>query len=218
MLQKLTSEKIDAILETGINEFAEYGLDRANINVIAKKAGISVGVLYKYYKDKEVFFLACLDKSLVVLDQVISEVLIGEAKLLKRAEKIVRAVQKYSRKHVNYTKMYNSITVGSNKRFAPELAKRIEGMTSQVYSQFIANAMQEGDIRQDIDPAMFAFFFDSLLMMMQFSYSCEYYMERYKIFCGDDILKEDERVVQEFLKFIESAFTFDRGKIPHKAK
>ncbi len=218
MLQKLTAEKIDAILETGINEFAEYGLDRANINVIAKKAGISVGVLYKYYKDKEVFFLACLDKSLVVLDQVISEVLIGEAKLLKRAEKIVRAVQKYSRKHVNYTKMYNSITVGSNKRFAPELAKRIEGMTSQVYSQFIANAMQEGDIRQDIDPAMFAFFFDSLLMMMQFSYSCEYYMERYKIFCGDDILKEDERVVQEFLKFIESAFTFDRGKIPHKAK
>jgi len=218
MLQKLTSEKIDAILETGINEFAEYGLDRANINVIAKKAGISVGVLYKYYKDKEVFFLACLDKSLVVLDQVISEVLIGEAKLLKRAERIVRAVQKYSRKHVNYTKMYNSITVGSNKRFAPELAKRIEGMTSQVYSQFIANAMQEGDIRQDIDPAMFAFFFDSLLMMMQFSYSCEYYMERYKIFCGDGILKEDERVVQEFLKFIESAFTFDRGKIPHKAK
>ena len=218
MLQKLTSEKIDAILETGINEFAEYGLDRANINVIAKKAGISVGVLYKYYKDKEVFFLACLNKSLIVLDQVISEVLIGEAKLLKRVEKIVRAVQKYSRKHVNYTKMYNSITVGSNKRFAPELAKRIEGMTSQVYSQFIANAMQEGDIRQDIDPAMFAFFFDSLLMMMQFSYSCEYYMERYKIFCGADILKEDERVVQEFLKFIESAFTFDRGKITHKAK
>ncbi|NCA95314.1 MAG: TetR/AcrR family transcriptional regulator [Epsilonproteobacteria bacterium] len=218
MLQKLTAEKIDAILETGINEFAEHGLDRANINVIAKKAGISVGVLYKYYKDKEVFFLACLDKSLVVLDQVISEVLIGEAKLLKRAEKIIRAVQKYSRKHVNYTKMYNSITVGSNKRFAPELAKRIEGMTSQVYREFIANAMQEGDIRQDIDPAMFAFFFDSLLMMMQFSYSCEYYMERYKIFCGDDILKEDERVVQEFLKFIESAFTFDRGKITHKAK
>ena len=218
MLQKLTSEKIDAILETGINEFAEYGLDRANINVIAKKAGISVGVLYKYYKDKEVFFLACLNKSLIVLDQVISEVLIGEAKLLKRVEKIVRAVQKYSRKHVNYTKMYNSITVGSNKRFAPELAKRIEGMTSQVYSQFIANAMQEGDIRQDIDPAMFAFFFDSLLMMMQFSYSCEYYMERYKIFCGADILKEDERVVKEFLKFIESAFTFDRGKITHKAK
>ncbi|MFA6645090.1 MAG: TetR/AcrR family transcriptional regulator [Bacilli bacterium] len=218
MLQKLTKEKIDEILETGINEFAEHGLDRANINVIAKKAGISVGVLYKYYKDKEVFFLACLDKSLTVLEEVISEVLIGEAKLLNRAERIIRAVQKYTRKHVNYTKMYNSITVGSNKRFAPELAKRIEGMTSTIYREFISGAMRDGDIRQDIDPQMFAFFFDSLLMIMQFSYSCEYYMERYKIYCGDDIFKEDERVVREFLKFVESAFTFERSEITHKPK
>lgn len=218
MLQKLTKEKIDEILETGINEFAEHGLDRANINVIAKKAGISVGVLYKYYKDKEVFFLACLDKSLTVLEEVISEVLIGEAKLLNRAERIIRAVQKYTRRHVNYTKMYNSITVGSNKRFAPALAKRIEGMTSTIYREFISGAMRDGDIRQDIDPQMFAFFFDSLLMIMQFSYSCEYYMERYKIYCGDDIFKEDERVVREFLKFIESAFTFERSEITHKPK
>jgi hypothetical protein len=77
--------------------------------------------------------------------------------------------------------------------------------------------MVDGDVRQDIDPRMFAFFFDSLLMMMQFSYSCEYYMERYKIYCGADVLKEDERVVQEFLKFIESAFTFERSKITHQS-
>jgi hypothetical protein len=114
--------------------------------------------------------------------------------------------------------MYNSITVGSNKRFAPALAKRIEGMTSTIYREFISGAMRDGDIRQDIDPQMFAFFFDSLLMIMQFSYSCEYYMERYKIYCGDDIFKEDERVVREFLKFVESAFTFERSEITHKPK
>ncbi|NCA97730.1 MAG: TetR/AcrR family transcriptional regulator, partial [Bacteroidia bacterium] len=116
MLKKLTEEKIDFILETGISEFAEHGLDRANINVIAKKAGISVGVLYKYYKDKEVFFLACLNKSLKVLDTAIADFLSGEDKLLARAEKIIRAVQFYSRKHRDYIKMYNSITVGSNQR------------------------------------------------------------------------------------------------------
>ncbi|MFA5421974.1 MAG: TetR/AcrR family transcriptional regulator [Bacilli bacterium] len=217
MLKKLTREKIDDMLETGINEFAEHGLDRANINIIAKKAGISVGVLYKYYKDKEIFFLACLDKSLAVLEAVVADFLSGDEKLLARAEKIIRAVQFYSREHTNYIKMYNSITVGSNKRFAPELAKRIEGVTAKVYAEFIAKAMEDGDIRGDIDPQMFAFFFDSLLMMMQFSYSCEYYMERYKTYCGDDILEDDERVVQEFLKFIESAFTFERSKIVHKS-
>lgn len=216
MLQKLTKEKIDAILETGISEFAEHGLDRANINVIAKKAGISVGVLYKYYKDKEVFFLACLDKSLQVLDMVIADFLSGDDKLLARAEKIIRAVQYYSREHRDYIKMYNSITVGSNKRFAPELARRIEGVTAKVYAEFIAKASHDGDIRSDLDPRMFAFFFDSLLMMLQFAYSCDYYTERFKIYCGENVLNQDERVVSELLKFFESAFTFNQTDIKHK--
>ncbi len=216
MLKKLTKEKIDDILETGINEFAELGLDRANINVIAKKAGISVGVLYKYYQDKEVFFLACLDKSLAVLETVVADFLSGTDKIMVRAEKIIRAVQFYSRKHTNYIKMYNSITVGSNKRFAPELAKRIEGLTAKVYAEFIARAIIDGDVRGDIDNRMFAFFFDSLLMMMQFSYSCDYYMERFKVYCGEEVFEQDERVVQQFLKFIESAFTFEQSQIKHK--
>jgi len=216
MLKKLTEEKIDTILETGISEFAEHGLDRANINVIARKAGISVGVLYKYYKDKEVFFLACLDKSLRVLDVAIADFLSGEDKLLARAEKIIRAVQFYSREHRDYIKMYNSITVGSNKRFAPELAKRIEGVTAKVYAAFISDAAKAGDIRSDIDPRMFAFFFDNLLMMLQFAYSCDYYTERFKIYCGGDVLNEDERVVKELLKFLESAFTFEQSAIKHK--
>ena len=216
MLKKLTEEKINFILETGISEFAEHGLDRANINVIAKKAGISVGVLYKYYKDKEVFFLACLDKSLKVLDTAIADFLKGEEKLLARAEKIIRAVQFYSREHCDYIKMYNSITVGSNQRFAPELAKRIEGLTASVYTSYIKEATQAGDIRSDIDPRMFAFFFDNLLMMLQFAYSCDYYTERFKVYCGDNVLQEDERVVKELLKFFESAFTFEQSEIKHR--
>jgi AcrR family transcriptional regulator len=216
MLKKLTKEKIDEILETGISEFAEHGLDRANINVIAKKAGFSVGVLYKYFKDKEEFFLACLDKSLAVLESAVADFLSGDEKLLVRAEKIIRAVQYYSRKHTDYIKMYNSITVGSNKRFAPELAKRIEGITAKVYSEFIQKAMDDGSIRRDIDPRMFAFFFDNLLMMTQFAYSCDYYTERFKVYCGDNVLNEDERVVSEMLKFFESAFTLEQSAIIHK--
>ncbi len=58
MLKKLSDEKINEILEAGISEFASHGMDRANTNVIAKKAGVSVGVIYKYYNDKEGFFFA----------------------------------------------------------------------------------------------------------------------------------------------------------------
>jgi AcrR family transcriptional regulator len=216
MLKKLTEEKIAEILETGIAEFAEKGLDRANINVIAKKAGISVGVLYKYYEDKEAFFLACLRRSLDVLDLVLRDIMAGEEKILVRAERMIRAVQRYSREYGNYINMYNEITSGSSKRFAPVLAAEIESLTAKTYTGFIERAMENGDIRNDINPRLFAFFFDNLLMMLQFSCCCDYYKERAKIYCGEDILEDDEKVVLELLKFLESAFTFCQSDVMHK--
>ena len=60
MLKKLTEEKREEILEAGIEAFAESGLHGAGMADIARRAGISVGVLYKYYVNKEDFFHACL--------------------------------------------------------------------------------------------------------------------------------------------------------------
>jgi AcrR family transcriptional regulator len=216
MLKKLSDEKIVQILETGIAEFAANGLDRANINVIAKKSGVSVGVLYKYYKDKEDFFLACLAHSLETLRKEISDAVSGDYKLLKRAEKLIRAVQRTAREHSIYNIMYNEITAGASQKYAQLLARKIEGISSEVYVRFIEEAKAAGEIREDIDPKMFAFFFDNLLLTLQFSYSCDYYRERFKIFCGEDILDDDEKVVSELLKFIESAFTFKQSEIKHK--
>ncbi len=216
MNKKLSEEKIIEILETGISEFAVNGLDRANINVIAKKSGVSVGVLYKYYQDKEKFFLACLRHSLETLREVLSDAISGDEKIIKRAEKLIRAVQITSREHSVYNIMYNEITAGASQKYAKMLAEEIEGISSEVYIQFITEAKDSGEIRDDIDPRMFAFFFDNMLLAMQFSYSCDYYKERFKIFCGDSIMDDDEKVVIEFLKFIESAFTFKQSDIQHK--
>lgn len=215
MNKKLSEEKIITILETGIAEFAIHGLDRANINVIAKKSGVSVGVLYKYFENKDAFFIACLSHSLKTLQKVLNDAISGEEKALKRAEKLVRAVQSTSRDHAVYNIMYNEITAGACQKYAKFLAQEIESMSAEVYTNFISGAMQSGEIRDDIDPRLFSFFFDNMLLTMQFSYSCDYYKERFKIFCGDDIFDNDEKVVSEFLKFIESAFTFKQSDIVH---
>lgn len=39
MYKKLDEKNLDLILETGIDQFAQCGPDRANINTIAKKIG-----------------------------------------------------------------------------------------------------------------------------------------------------------------------------------
>ncbi|MBS7526146.1 TetR/AcrR family transcriptional regulator [Fusibacter paucivorans] len=216
MLKKLSEAKLQEILETGISEFAAHGPDKANINVIAKKSGVSVGVLYKYYDGKEGFFKACLKQALRALEAAIEEAIQGDDKILVRAEKLIRAIQRSAKENPNYNVLYHEITAGSSQRHAATLAAEIEGISSRAYVGFIAKAQEDGDIRKDINPRLFAFFFDNMLTMLQFSYSCEYYRERFKIYCGEEMLADDERVVQELLKFFESAFTTEQSQIPHK--
>lgn len=216
MFKKLTEREMDAILEAGIDEFALNGPDKANMHAIAAKAGVSVGVLYKYFTNKDDFFEACLRHCLAALDAVIREVLKGEDKILVRAKKLIRALQKNAKEQSNYNVLYHEITSGSCRKYAPVLAKEIESISSQAYSAFLCNAQAQGDIRSDADPRLFAFFFDNLLMMLQFSYSCDYYRERFKIYCGEDVFDDDEKVVSELLKFFESAFTVEQTQIAHK--
>ena len=51
MYKKLDETALEAILEAGIEEFARCGFQPASIADVAKKAGVSVGVIYKYYND-----------------------------------------------------------------------------------------------------------------------------------------------------------------------
>lgn len=205
MYKKLDEDTLITILETGIDEFAGNGLDRANINVIAKKSGVSVGVIYKYYKDKDSFFLACVHHSLKLLEQVLRDAVSDEPDVMICIKRVVYALLDHSRRHSNYNVMYNEITSGSCKRYAAVLAKEIETRTAFVYEQLIEKAKQSGELNSDIDSRMLAFFFDNLLMMLQFSYSCDYYKERMKIFCGEDVLDNDKKIAEEFIGFIGAA-------------
>ena len=69
----------------------------------------------------------------------------------------------------------------------------------------IAKAQEQGRISKDADSKALALFFDNLLMMLQFSFSCEYYKERMKIFCGESADKED--IAEYMITFIEKALT-----------
>lgn len=210
MYKKLDDNAKLTILETGIDEFAERGLDRANINTIAKKAGVSVGVIYKYFGDKDGFFLACVRHSLDLLDAVLTEAVSHETDVETGIRSIVRALIVHAREHKNHNAMYNEITSGGCKKYAKELAGEIEGRTARVYSQLLENARAAGTVDPELDPSLFAFFLDNLFMMLQFSYSCDYYAERMKIFCGADIADDTEKVTEYFIRFAKNALKIGR--------
>lgn len=209
--ERATPQRQEKILEVGIEEFSNNGFENANINVIAKKSGISIGLMYKYFATKEDLFLTCIQRGCNILDTALEEIMNSDEKILKKAERVIRATCYHSKKNANYIRLYNEITAEKNPRLTKALAEEIEFPTSRKYITSIAQAYAKNDVRQDLDPRLFAFFLDNLLMSLQFSYTCDYYRDRFKIYTGinvDDM--DDEQVVTQLLKFIESAFTFEK--------
>lgn len=209
--ERATDERKEQILEAGIEEFAAKGYENANINVIAKNAGISIGLMYKYFSTKEDLFVTCLQRGMGIIDETIDEIFRSDEKLLVKAEKLIRATCRYSKKNANYIKLYNEITAERDSERAKLLSEAIEGDTSKKYVKSITDALAKGDVRQDMDPRMYAFFLDNLLTSLQFSYTCDYYKDRFEIYTGVNVEEMDEeQIVKQLLKFVESAFTFEK--------
>lgn len=208
---RIPEERRERILEIATAEFSSKGYENANINIIARNAEISIGLMYKYFSAKEDLFLTCIARGMKILEQTLEELMESHDKLLVKAEKLIRATCELSRKNENYIKLYNELTAEKDGKRAVTLAREIESRTSRIYITAIAQALAGGDVRQDLNPRLFAFFLANLLTTLQFSFTCEYYKERLKIYTGIDteLMNEDE-IVTQLLKFIESAFTFEK--------
>ena len=212
-MKKLTDEKQAALLEAGIAAFARAGFHGASIGAIAGAAGTSVGVLYKYYENKEAFFDACLRHSLRSLEALLDRVTAEEGKLLDSARQLIRGLQAFSRTHPDHVRLYHRITA-SQGAAAVRLAGAIESVTARIYTDWITRAQAEGAVRGDMDPRLFALFFDNLLMMTQFTGCCDYYRARLAFY--RDPPPSDETMEEELLKFLESAFTLEQAAISHR--
>ncbi|MEI6100455.1 MAG: TetR/AcrR family transcriptional regulator [Eubacteriales bacterium] len=206
---KISQEKRDTILQAATFEFAERGFDSANINVIAQKAGISVGSIYKYFGSKEDFFLTTIDTGVETLKSILDGIMGEEKDLMGRIRRIIRAVQTYSRSDAQLTKLYNEMATESHSELVWKIVSDMEGATAGRYADMIGEAKEAGILREGIDTRLFAFFLDNLFILLQFSYACEYYKERLKLYVDENVLGQDDLVEEQLLLFIRGAFLKD---------
>lgn len=203
---KLSEEKKSRIFEAAISEFADFGYERANINKIAEKASVSVGSMYKYFNNKQDLYLSIVNYSVEKLKTVLHEIISNNDNFMITVEKIIKAIQLFSRNNIYSTRLYNEMATENNSELVWKIASNMEGVTAKLYASIIKKAQENGEIRNDIDPNYFAFFLDNLFILLQFSYSCEYYKERLKLFINENVFDNDELLAEELLKFIRGAF------------
>lgn len=204
----ISAEKRERILQVIIEEFANHGFDGASMLQIAKRSGVSVGSLYKYFENKDEMFAMAVHEGLSTLEDVLLELAATDEDILLKAEAIIRVLLDFSRRRPEMIKLYCSITTSGNAEFLTDLSQRIEAMSSRIYITAVRDAQAIGDVRSDIDPAFFAFLLDNCFMMLQYSTACDYYKRRFVIYNGVEPENSDDLIVEQTLKFLKAAFNF----------
>lgn len=207
----IPEEKRIKILNVAVNEFANHGFDNANINTIAKKAEVSVGSLYKYFDTKTDLFLTSVDYGISNLEAVLESVIKSDEDVMLKLERLIRIAIEFSRKSSVLIKLYNEFTGENNAELAKKIARSMETLTAMAYKNAIIEGQKNGEIRKDIDPGMAAYLVDNILMNLQFSYACDYYSERYRIYAGEDILQKDDFAIENILRFVKSALKMNEN-------
>ena len=205
--EKISAEKQVRILDAGTAEFAARGFPGANINRIARKAGISIGAMYNYFGSKDDLFLTIIDRAHAILEEVIDAVAQADADLFESIEKLLRAAQTYSKRYPELTQIYLDMTSEGLSHLSRQLSGQMETLSSKFYQTLIAKAAADGRIDTGIDIKVASFCLDNLIMMIQYSYASDYFKERMKIFIGPDASSDDERIIREMMRFVRGAFT-----------
>lgn len=206
--EKLPAEKRERVLRAAREEFADHGFENTSIQQIARKAEISVGAVYKYFDDKEALFITVVQEGLSTLEKMLMTLSESKEDIAVKAEKIIRTLLQFSREKPELIKIYHALTVTGSKEMLIGLSQRIEAISASIYTVAVSEAQRTGDVRNDIDPAFFAFLLDNIFMMLQFSTACDYFKERFYIYTGRQAEESDDLIVQQTLLFIKAAFNF----------
>ena len=201
----IAPEKRQRILDAATVEFSLHGFENANMTVIAKKAQVSVGSLYKYFESKQDLFLTVVQHSIRRMTELLDRLAVSQEDILVKVERIIREIQRTSKESAVLLRLYNGMTAEINPRFASQFAYEMESLTARIYRVAIEEGKKAGDIREDIDAPFAAWLLDNIFMSLQFSYACDYYIERFRIYAGSDITERDDFVVEQCLKFVKSA-------------
>ena len=205
IFRRLAPEKQNKVLSAALKEFARLGYSEANINKIAESAGISIGSLYQYFNDKQTLYMTIVNYASDTLKEVLDGILRQEDEFFSVLEKVITAIQQHGRTHGDFFRLYNEMTAENNSELAWKTAGSVEGVTAELYAGLIRKEQEEGRLAAHIDPRYAAFFMDNLFVLLQFSYSCDYYRERLKMFLGEAALEDDEGLRQQLMNFLRGA-------------
>lgn len=151
-IQKRSIETKEKIIEAGFELICNDGYYKTNTSKIAKKAGVSTGIVYQYFKDKKDILLSGLDK---YADDIFYPMLnMSNIKFDKNnfADIMKDMIAKYISNHKLSKTAHEEITAmtHSDKDIAYFFYKREMDMTHKIVSALTENGFNIANINEKV--------------------------------------------------------------------
>ena len=152
-------QRIELIMNSALEVFAEKGLKNATMDDVAAKAELSKGALYLYFKSKEHLFFALDTRAGEMLRERFAEASRSVKTGLEKVRAIGRAYYRFCFDHPNYFKAMSYVDSMDPETFAAIAGEvQQEGMPGfkdsslAILAEAIEIGQEDGSIATDIHP------------------------------------------------------------------
>jgi len=185
--KKLPEKKQTQILDAAAHVFARKGYDAANVSDICKKARISNGALYKYFKNKEDLFATTLRRVGELFESM--EVQYGAVRksVYDVLLDILKDVIDVTSKHPDYIALYLELGSPSMKHFSQLLSHRLEEPTRDFWVDLVEEGKKRGEIDKELSSRVAAYSIDNHVMTFMFSLVSPHYLRRFECYLSTEL-------------------------------
>jgi AcrR family transcriptional regulator len=204
--KRLPAVKQRRILDSAIKTIAEKGYEAASISTICRRAGISNGALYKYFKNKEALFFACVEYGVeIMMKELYLKYTNETGTLIDSVRSLLNGFKEFTKKHRNMLSIYSDLGSSSMNHFA-RISEKVEYEGRSFFIGLVENAKRRGEIDASVRSDIAAYFIDSHIMLYSYSLVSEHHARRFDAFFGNSTrrLTEDEKIgtIMDSLKLL----------------
>ncbi|WP_096305068.1 TetR/AcrR family transcriptional regulator [Jatrophihabitans sp. GAS493] len=144
---------LETVLAASVEVFNERGFDGTSIDDLAKRLRITKSAIYHHIQSKDALLGLALDRALTGLEQVAAEVALLDGAAVQRLEALVRSSVRMLVEQLPYVTLLLRVRGNSDvERRALARRRRLDNLAAAL----VAQAIEEGDLRGDLDPALTA--------------------------------------------------------------
>ncbi len=186
-LNRIESKKRERIFRTAAAEFARHGYHQANVNSIARRAGIGKGSIYLYFNDKRDLYYSTFKEAARIQDRIFDRIESQKLDPIAKIEQVFEQSLKEFPRYRNMYKMYFDLSATGDERSLAELARILEKRSAEFFIRVLYEGIDAGSVRKDLPVKAAAYVIDCVYTNFLATLANRYQKERFQVFTGGEL-------------------------------